>query len=147
MNENETSRLFAEVYSFLQHCDEEVTEKIPKKLMTYLADNMMAGVYITKIDDLSRDAKAIIALFNLVYLIAPEEREEHRLILVKNELVDLLKALIEQEGDSDECRQMLEMVQNAETAEDLAPFLEMFDQQSAFEDLKKDEEEFRAMFL
>ena len=114
--------------------------------MAYLADNRMTGVHITKTDDLSRDAKAIIALFNLTYLIPPEEREEHRLILVKNELADLLKTLIEQEGDSDEFRQMLETVQKAETTEELHPFLTMFDMETAFEDLERDVEEFRLMF-
>ena len=143
---NEEQRAFAEVYSFLQHCDSEVTEKIPQSLMAYLADNRMTGVHITKTDDLSRDAKAIIALFNLTYLIPPEEREEHRLILVKNELADLLKTLIEQEGDSDEFRQMLETVQKAETTEELHPFLTMFDMETAFEDLERDVEEFRLMF-
>jgi hypothetical protein len=144
--EEQESRALAEVYSFLQRCHAEVIEKIPQNLMDYLADNKMEGVHITKIEELSREAQGIIALFNLAYLIPPEEKEAHHLILIKNELVDLLKTLREQNGDED-ILQMQELVEKAETKEELSPFLKMFDLESAFEDLEKEVEEFRQMFL
>lgn len=79
-----------EVFDIINNSEQEIKNKIPKKLLEFLKDNIKKD-YIVDIDyndddwdkKIKQDTKEILALIYRDYLVTPEEREN--LILEENE--------------------------------------------------------------